>query len=270
MAAIHGIIDFNKATGITSARALYAVRKVVGQRKSGHAGALDPAAGGVLVLCLGQATKLTELIMDQPKVYRARARLDVTSESFDSDRPLVEVPVASPPDRAAVETALASFEGDIWQVPPAVSAVKVGGQPAYKLQRAGQVPELKARHARIYWVHLHEYAWPELDFELACGRGTYVRALVRDLGGLLRTGGCLVALTRTCVGPFGINEAVTLDDLRQAGGPEVYVVPLERARELLGRRPVPIPARPPEAGTAQEQRHTRKPNGGKAVSANAE
>ncbi|MCH7812703.1 MAG: hypothetical protein IID40_01655 [Planctomycetes bacterium] len=147
---LHGIINFHKHPGITSAKALYAVRKVVGQRKSGHAGTLDPAADGVLVLCLGRATKLVEQVMDQPKVYRARARLDVTSASFDSDRPLVDVAVGSPPDEAAVRAALERFVGEIQQVPPAVSAIKVGGQASYKLERRGQAVPLKARPARIY------------------------------------------------------------------------------------------------------------------------
>ena len=245
MADLHGIINFYKPTGITSAKALYAVRKIVGQRKSGHAGTLDPAADGVLVLCLGRATKLVERIMDQPKVYRAQARLDVTSESHDSDRPLVEVPVASPPDHAAVTTALRRFEGQVWQVPPAVSAVKIDGQAAYKLQRRGRAPELKARAARIYWIHVHHYTWPQLDFELACGRGTYVRALIRDLGQALESGGCLTALTRTAVGPFRATDAWTLEALRDATGPQQYLIPLERARNLLTEGPIRA-SQPPE------------------------
>ena len=245
MVSIDGIINFYKPAGITSAKALYAVRRVVGQRKSGHAGTLDPAAKGVLVLCLGRATKLTELVMDQPKFYRARARLDVISESFDSDRPVVEVPGATPPEQAAVAAALRGFEGRIQQVPPAISAVKVGGQPAYKLERRGQAPRLKARPVLICWVHLHDYAWPELDFELACGRGTYVRALIRDLGQTLRTGGCLTGLTRTRVGPFSVAEAVTLEQLRAAADPGGHLIELAQARELLTRRPVPIPDPPP-------------------------
>ena len=243
MADLHGIINFFKPTGITSAKALYAVRKVVGQRKSGHAGTLDPGADGVLVLCLGRATKLVERVMDQPKVYRARARLDVTSESYDSDRPHVPVPVDSPPSRPAIEQALRRFEGEIEQVPPAISAVKVGGQPAYKLQRQGQVPELEARTARIYWLHLHHYAWPVLDFEMACGRGTYVRALIRDLGAVLGTGGCLTALTRTAVGPFAAGDAWTLEALGSAAGPDEYLIELERARQLVAQQ-ASVPQRP--------------------------
>ncbi|MHC4065810.1 MAG: tRNA pseudouridine(55) synthase TruB [Planctomycetota bacterium] len=243
MADLHGVINFFKPTGITSAKALYAVRKVVGQRKSGHAGTLDPGADGVLVLCLGQATKLVERIMDQPKVYRARARLDVTSESYDSDRPLVEVPVLSPPSEVAVAEALRRFEGQIEQVPPAVSAVKVGGRPAYELERQGRRPELKARTAHMYWIHLHRYAWPEMEFEMACGRGTYVRALIRDLGEVLQTGGCLTALRRTAVGPFVIADAWTLDALGRAASADAYLVDLDRARQLLARQtPIPKPS----------------------------
>ncbi len=238
---LDGLLNFNKPVGITSAKALYAVRKLVGQRKSGHAGTLDPAAEGVLVLCLGRATKLTELIMDQPKVYRARGRLDVTSESFDSDRPLVAVPVGEPPGFAAVVAALRSFEGTIDQVPPAVSAVKVGGRPAYKLERQGEAPELKARKARIYWLQLHDYAWPLIDFEVACGRGTYIRALIRDLGRALGTGGCLTALTRTQVGPFTLAGAVGLEELRDPGGAGRHLIELSRAEALLSQRPIPIP-----------------------------
>ncbi|MCP4250271.1 MAG: tRNA pseudouridine(55) synthase TruB [bacterium] len=239
---LHGIINFHKQPGITSAKALYAVRKVVGQRKSGHAGTLDPAADGVLVLCLGRATKLVERVMDQPKVYRARARLDVTSESFDSDRPLIDVPVATPPDEAAVRAALDRFVGEIEQVPPAVSAIKVGGQASYKLERRGQAAPLKARPARIYWNHLHSYEWPELDFEMACGRGTYVRALIRDLGATLGTGGCLTALTRTSVGPFHIDKAWTLDALRAAVVSDEYLIDLDHAgRWLAAEMTIPEP-----------------------------
>jgi tRNA pseudouridine55 synthase len=239
-----GLINLNKPLGVTSAKALYRVRKITRVRKSGHAGALDPAAAGVLVICLGRATRLVEALMDQPKVYRASARLDVTSESFDSDRPLVEVPVAQVPDEAAVRAACQRFEGAVAQVPPTISAVKVGGRPAYKRARAGETVELRARRVQIYWLHLRRYAWPLLEFELACGRGTYVRALIRDLGAALGTGGCLTALTRIAVGPFRLPDARTFTDLEKASDPSEYVIPLERARDLLAARPVPVPPRP--------------------------
>lgn len=248
-----GIINLNKPTGITSAKALYRVRKITRVRKSGHAGTLDPAADGVLVLCLGKATKLVEALMDQPKVYRATARLDVTSASFDSDRPISEVPVASPPGEDVLRAACREFEGQIMQVPPAISAIKVGGRPAYRRARAGEAVVLEARPATIYWLHVWRYDWPVLDFELSCGRGTYVRALIRDLGAALGTGGCLTGLTRTAVGPFAIAEARTFEQLENAAGVGEYLTPIDRVRELLAVRPVPIPARPTAGGGSPER-----------------
>ncbi|MCP4592896.1 MAG: tRNA pseudouridine(55) synthase TruB [bacterium] len=239
-----GIITLNKPVGLTSAKALYRVRKITRVRKSGHAGTLDPAADGVLVLCLGKATKLVEAVMDQPKVYRAWARLDVTSTSFDSDAELVPVAARILPSFDQVRDALGSFEGHIQQVPPAVSALKIGGQPAYKLVRQGVVPKLAPRPARVYWMHLHRLSWPTLEFEMCCGRGTYVRAIIRDLGQGLGTGGCLTALTRTAVGPFRLEDAVSFADLEQEADPLAALLPLEQARESLGVRPIPIPPRP--------------------------
>ena len=166
-----GVIVLNKPTGITSAKALYRVRRTTRQRKSGHAGSLDPAADGVLLLCLGKATKLVERFMDQPKVYHAAGRLDVTSESFDADRPLIPVAVEQPPDVEAVRAAARRLEGVIEQVPPAVSAIKVGGRAAYKLERAGQAPVLAGRAVTVYWLHVTRFAWPYIEFSAACGRG---------------------------------------------------------------------------------------------------
>ena len=241
---IDGVINLNKPVGITSAKALYRVRKLTRVRKSGHAGTLDPGADGVLVLCLGGATKLVEALMDQPKVYRASARLDITSESYDSDRPLVQVPVATQPSAAAVREAVRSFEGEIQQIPPAISAVKVGGQPAYRRHRAGETLELKPRTATVYWLHIQRYEWPVLDFEMACGRGTYVRAIIRDLGSALGVGGCLTSLARTQIGPFTLDESATFSDLETCHDWERFLTPLERARDLLAARPIPIPPRP--------------------------
>ncbi|MGB2984432.1 MAG: tRNA pseudouridine(55) synthase TruB [Phycisphaerae bacterium] len=233
MATLDGIINFNKPVGITSAKALYRVRSITRQRKSGHAGTLDPGASGVLVLCLGKATKLVESIMDQPKVYRASARLDVTSESYDSDRPMVPVEVANPPTVEAVWEACASFEGVIEQVPPQISAIKVGGVPAYKRTARSKPVKLEPRPVKVYRLHVHAYAWPQIDFEMCCGRGTYVRSLIRDLGEKLGTGGCLTSLVRRRVGPFAESDAWTFESLKAAAGPEEYLIDLDRARELL-------------------------------------
>lgn len=228
-----GLIILDKPAGISSAGAVYRLRRITGQRKSGHAGTLDPAATGVLIACLGKATRLVESLMDLPKTYRATARLDVTSESFDADRPLVEVAVQEPPTGDAVRAALAAFVGTILQTPPAISAVKVGGRPAYKLARRGQAPALAPRPVRIDWIRASRYEWPQLEFEMQCGRGTYVRALIRDLGLRLGTGGCLIALRRSAVGPFDERVSHTLESIERAASPAEYLIALETARSLI-------------------------------------
>ncbi len=239
-----GIINFHKPTGITSAKALYRVRKITGQRKSGHAGTLDPGASGVLVLCIGRATKLVETIMDQPKVYRATARLDVTSDSLDADDPLVPVECGREPTLAQVVEACSSFEGSIEQVPPKISAIKIGGVPAYKRARRDEPLRLEPRPVRIYWLHVHAFEWPTLDFEMCCGRGTYVRSLIRDLGERIGTGGCLTSLVRSRVGPFCLDAGWSFETLETAATAEDYLTGLARARELLDPNAIVIPARP--------------------------
>lgn len=241
---LDGIINLNKPAGITSAKALYRVRKIVGQKKSGHAGTLDPGATGVLVICLGRATKLVESIMDHPKVYLAGARFDVTSKTLDSDSPIAAVSVASIPTREDVEAARRMFEGTIQQVPPIVSAVKVRGIRAYKLARRGETPVLRPRVARIDWIHIHHYDWPNIEFEMCCGRGTYVRSLIRDWGGRLGVGGCLTWLVRTRVGPFDVADACSFESLDASGRTDAHVVPLDRAKELVSPEAVSIPPRP--------------------------
>ncbi len=228
-----GLINFYKPVGITSAKALYKVRAIVKQKKSGHAGTLDPAASGVLILCMGKGTKLVESIMDHPKVYRAPARLDATSESFDSDRPLVPVLVTSPPGESAVREALAGIEGTIQQIPPGISAIKVGGVPAYKRAGVDAQVALAPRPVTIYWLHLHRYDFPMIDFEMCCGRGTYVRSLIRDLGTRLGTGGVLTSLVRTQIGPFKLESAWTIEALKNVVDPRQYLIELADAKSLF-------------------------------------
>jgi tRNA pseudouridine55 synthase len=244
-----GLINFHKPLGLTSTQALTRVRRITGQRKSGHAGSLDPAAEGVLLICLGRGTKLVERLMELPKVYRTTARLDLVSPGFDSEKPPTQVEIAQPPDLAAVASALVGFQGAIMQIPPALSAIKVGGRPAYRLSRAGRPPELAPRPVHIYWIRLLNYAWPSLDFELACGRGTYVRALIRDIGLRLGTGGCLTSLVRLAVGPFQLLDSWSLTRLEATSASGEYVTTLETAGVMLAE-PIAVPqppAGPPDA-----------------------
>ncbi len=238
-----GAVNLFKPRGITSAKALYRFRRISGIRKSGHTGTLDPAAEGVLVICTGRGTRLVEQIMNLPKVYRATARLDVTSASFDSDTPLEPVRAQVIPDANKLERALAEFVGDIEQAPPAFSALKIGGVPAYKLARQQKPPRLGPRRVRVYWLAVRAYEWPSIEFEMACGRGTYVRALIRDLGLRLGTGGCLTGLQRRAVGPFHIEDAWTFEKLETAAATS-YILPLDELKPTLARSAACIPARP--------------------------
>ncbi len=203
-------------------------------------------------MCLGQGTKLTEAWMDQPKVYRATARLDITSESFDTDEEVTEVQVERRPTARQIRAALAQFVGHIQQTPPSISAIKVNGQPAYRSARRGQPLALKARGVYVHWLHLHSYCWPEVDLEMACGRGTYVRALIRDLGMVLETGGCLTSLTRTAVGPFRAAEAWTYGALEAEGSGTRWLTPLHEVQSRLARRPLAIPPVPVAPGSDVE------------------
>jgi len=240
---VDGLLNVYKPVGLTSARAVDQVRRITGERKSGHAGTLDPAAEGVLLVCLGRGTKLVERLMDLPKVYRATARLDCVSRGFDSEKGMQPVSVARVPSEAELRTALAALEGWIEQVPPAFSALKISGVAAYKLARHGRIPELPPRRVHVYWIHVRRYSWPELDFEVACGRGTYIRALVRDLGLRLNTGGCLTGLLRSAVGPFQVASAWRLEHLAGAR-PEEYLVPLDAAQRRVQDFGGKVPPRP--------------------------
>ena len=241
-----GFINLDKPVGISSAKALYRVRRICGVRKSGHTGTLDPMASGVLVICTGRATRMVERVMDQPKIYRATVRLDLTSPSYDAEKETTAVQVPSPPTIERVQEAVDSFVGEIDQRPPAFSALKVRGVPAYKLARREQPVELPARRVNIYWSVVHQYEWPVLDLEVACGRGTYIRSLVRDIGEHLDTGGCLMTLSRRAVGPFASSNSWTFERMETAS-PDGYILPLDAMKAVLEATPVAIPPRPPVA-----------------------
>lgn len=233
MSTLDGVLILDKPYQMTSTQALYRVRKILRQQKSGHAGTLDPLATGVLLICLGKATKLVEQIMHLPKTYRAEARLDVTNPGYDCERELIPLPIEKIPGAEEVRNWLASQVGEIMQVPPTVSAIKVGGQPAYRLERKGKPPKLAARPILIHRLQLQSYAWPNVDFEIECGRGTYVRAVIRDLGAALKVGGCLTMLRRLAIGPFTTERGTTLEHLEKDGLQSSALLPIERVRDEI-------------------------------------
>ena len=222
-ARVDGVINLDKPAGLTSARAVSGVKRLLPRgTKIGHAGTLDPFATGVLLLLVGKGTKSCERMMDAPKQYEATVKFGSTTNTDDLEGE--ETPwttaaggTVAPPTREEVEAVRPTFVGEILQRPPAFSALKVGGRRAYDLARKGDEVDLKPRPVRIYGIELLDYAWPLLRLRIDCGRGTYIRAIARDLGQALDVGGHLVALRRTRVGPFDARDAVTLETLRERG-----------------------------------------------------
>jgi tRNA pseudouridine55 synthase len=213
-----GILNVDKPSGLTSARAVGRVKLLLPPRiRAGHAGTLDPFATGVLLVLVGTATRSFDALMGEPKTYEAVLQFGATTPTDDPDSAPTPTPGASPPPLSAVEQAVASFVGLIRQKPPAFSALKIGGRRAYDLARRGKPVELAEREVRIDRIELLEYAWPTASLRVQCGRGTYIRALARDLGAKLGVGAYLTALRRTAIGPYSTADSVTLQRLETEG-----------------------------------------------------
>lgn len=210
-----GFYNVRKSPGPTSHNLVATLRRRLPRKtKVGHAGTLDPFAEGVLVLCVGPATRLAEFVQQQIKRYHATIRLGARSTTDDPEGKIT--PVDSdipPPSEAAIRDVLGRFVGTIEQVPPAHSAVHVAGRRAYDLARKGQAPELPAREVCVSRIDLLRCEGMELEIDLTCSTGTYIRSLARDIGEALGTGGYCAALTRTAVGRFGYDDARNLDAL---------------------------------------------------------
>lgn len=215
-----GLVVVDKPAGITSHGVVARVRRLVGTRKVGHAGTLDPMATGVLVLGVDRATRLLGHLMLTEKGYDATIRLGVATTTDDAEGEVTATALASHLDAATVRAALAEFVGDIEQVPTAVSAIKVDGKRAYQRVRDGEQVALAARPVTIHSLDVHDVRPAgeqgehlNVDVSLRCSSGTYVRAIARDLGAALAVGGHLTALRRTAVGPYGLDVARTLEEL---------------------------------------------------------
>ncbi len=212
-----GFLNVAKPAGPTSHDVVAQIRRTVGRRvKVGHAGTLDPFAEGVLVICLGPATRLADYVQAQPKCYLAEATLGVTSTTDDPEGDIRPSPQAQPPAEQAIRHALEEFVGEIQQTPPAHSAVHVQGKRAYELARAGVKLDLPPRPVTIHAIRLVEYAYPLLVIDVTCGSGTYIRSLIRDIGQALGIGAYCSALTRTAVGSFELKRASAPDQIDPA------------------------------------------------------
>ncbi len=215
MTGPRGLLLLDKPSGPTSHDMVYALRRGAHEKRVGHAGTLDPLATGLLVLCLGTATRLSEYLAGKDKRYTARVRLGQTTTTYDAQGEITAESSALP-ERAAVEAALAPFRGPQQQVPPQYSAIKRGGQKAYDVARRGGHLELEPRPVEFYELRLSDWAPPELTLEVHCSAGTYIRSLAHDLGQALGCGAHLAGLRRTASGNFRVEEAVSLDELNAA------------------------------------------------------
>lgn len=221
-ATIDRVLAVDKPAGISSAAAVSRVKRLLprgpaGQRlRVGHAGTLDPFATGVLLVLIGKATKRCETLMSSPKEYEATIKFGATTETDDIASPERPVDHARPPTIDALRAALLPLAGEVLQMPPVYSALKIGGQRACDRARAGETVTLQPRKIRIDSITLLDYAWPLARIHVACGRGTYVRAIARDIGAALGVGGYLTRLRRTRVGDFTIDNSVTIEALPDA------------------------------------------------------
>lgn len=209
---MNGLLVIDKPSGMTSRDAVNRVQRWFPKKtKIGHTGTLDPLATGVLVVCVGAATRLADYVQAMGKSYESRFRLGATSTTDDADGEVTEAPGAVAPTRAQLDAALTRFTGSVEQMPPAFSALKVGGRRAHDLARQGKDVPLAPRAVRIDAVRVRAYEWPWLDVEVDCGKGTYIRSIARDLGAALGCGGLVQTLRRTRVGPFTTEHGMNLD-----------------------------------------------------------
>lgn len=224
---MHGFLNIDKPVGPTSHDVVARIRRLTQQQRVGHAGALDPAATGVLVVAIGVATRLIEYVQDETsKRYRAIVRLGAATTTDDAAGEIIATAPVPLLDERAIEQALTPFRGAIMQTPPMYAAIHHEGRRLYELARAGVMVDRPARPVTVERLELIAWSPPDLTLDVLCGKGTYIRALARDLGAALGCGGHLHALRRTAVGSFTIDDAAPLDGLTSVS---LMLLPPERA-----------------------------------------
>lgn len=232
---VHGVLVLNKPQGISSNNALQQAKRIFFANKAGHTGSLDPLATGVLPICFGEATKFSQYLLDSDKRYLSTFRLGVATSTADSEGEVISESDASNITQEDVETALGVFRGDILQVPPMVSALKHNGQPLYKLARQGIEVPRKAREITIYSLTLLDFrsgAVAEVDVDVHCSKGSYIRSIASDLGNDLNVGGHVAKLHRTQAGEYVEKNAVSLTQLTEERG--------DQQAELLDHHLLPV------------------------------
>ncbi len=229
---LSGILNVDKPPGMTSHDVVDEIRRLAGQRKVGHAGTLDPMATGVLLVCLGKATRVAEYLMQGRKRYQAGIVLGATTDTYDAEGQFTSSGGETDFARDEVEGALAHFTGNIEQVPPMYSAIKREGQPLYRLARQGKTVERSPRPVQIDSIELLDWTPPALSIAVTCSPGTYIRSLAHDLGQILGGGAYLASLVRLGSGRFTLEEATSLDRLAEAfehGQEDRYLLALDEA-----------------------------------------
>ncbi|MES2625845.1 MAG: tRNA pseudouridine(55) synthase TruB [Pseudomonadota bacterium] len=212
---INGLIILDKPIGMTSNRCLQKVKHLLGAHKAGHTGSLDPLATGVLPLCFGEATKVSQFLLESDKTYSATIKLGIATDTGDSEGAVVSNSEVPDFDLATIDQTLQSFTGLIDQVASIYSALKQNGVPLYKLARAGKKIEPKSRKITIYYIKLLSWSSPNIEVEVSCSKGTYIRSLAEDIGAKLGTGAHITALRRLKAGPFNLEQSHTLESLQE-------------------------------------------------------
>jgi tRNA pseudouridine55 synthase len=214
--SVDGILNINKAVGMTSHDVVARVRKILKQKRVGHTGTLDPMASGVLPICVGQATRVAEYLSESGKAYQAEITFGVMTDTYDAEGVVLSEKDTSALSRKQIEEMLPTFLGLQMQQPPRYSAIKIQGQPAYKLARAGEEMTLALRPIEIIQLQVLTWNSPRLSLAVECSKGTYIRSLANDLGNMSGYGAYLSSLIRTRSGPFSLKESISLEQLAEA------------------------------------------------------
>jgi tRNA pseudouridine55 synthase len=238
-----GILIIDKPAGLTSHDVVNRVRRATKIRQVGHTGTLDPMATGVLVVCLGQATRVSEYLLGHDKTYRATIRLGLETNTYDAAGEVIATHDVNV-DRTEVERALTHFVGEIQQVPPMYSAIKRDGQKLYELARQGIEIERAARSVIVHSIELRDYQAPDATIDVRCSAGTYIRSIAHDLGAALVTGGHVIDLRRTAAGPFTIEQAISLDAFETAAREDRWHTQLRPIDEALSDWPLAVIGEP--------------------------
>lgn len=235
-----GVLAINKPSGMTSHDVVLAVRRMLKEKRVGHTGTLDPLATGLLVLCIGKATRIARYLEAGEKEYKAAMQLGIVTDTQDSEGRILERKTYAPLGREAIAGLMGRFTGCIMQEPPAFSAIKVSGVPSYKLAREGKAKPLAPRSVTISRIDLIEYDDPFIRLNVRCSKGVYIRTLCADIGQALGTGAHLTALVRTRSGCFHLDNAVTLERLSEAAATGKAGNMLVSIDEALAELPVAL------------------------------